>query len=335
LAGTSLENPAKDLVSGTVIARTGNTLTLRRATVCWHGGGDFESEHHDVTVTVADATAVTKEGAMGAFTIADISVGQHIDAFGMASTVSGTGSSSSGDSSKTLDATAGAVRLEITPAWGVVSSLAAGSATLTLQSLDGLPVSAFNFAGTGTSTATDAAAAAYVIDTGTLSQTGLAMNAPARVMGFVTPFGKAPPDFTAQTLVNFSGVPQALLIDWAQKGSAMAFPGLMATSTSLQLDLTGVGKLHLIQVGPQQVDLTTLATPPTIAPDTMAANEVFTIGHRGKYKVENFNTFAAFAAALVADLTPTATVVDLAATGQYDSAANTFTANRIAVLIND
>jgi hypothetical protein len=335
LAGTSLENPAKDLVSGTVIARTGNTLTLRRATVCWHGGGDFESEHHDVTVTVADATAVTKEGAMGAFTIADISVGQHIDAFGMASTVSGTGSGSSGDSSKTLDATAGAVRLEITPAWGVVSSLAAGSATLTLQSLDGLPVSAFNFAGTGTSTATDAAAAAYVFDTGTLSQTGLAMNAPARVMGFVTPFGKAPPNFTAQTLVNFSAVPQALLIDWAQKGSAMAFPGLMATSTSLQLDLTGVGKLHLIQVGPQQVDLTTLATPPAIAPDTMAANEVFTIGHRGKYKVENFNTFAAFVAALVADLTPTATVVDLAATGQYDSAANTFTANRIAVLIND
>jgi hypothetical protein len=335
LAGTSLENPAKDLVSGTVIARTGNTLTLRRATVCWHGGGDFESEHHDVTVTVADATAVTKEGATGAFTIADISVGQHIDAFGMASTVSGTGSSSSGDSSKTLDATAGAVRLEITPAWGVVSSLAAGSATVTLQSLDGLPVSAFNFAGTGTSTATDAAAAAYVIDTGTLSQTGLAMNAPARVMGFVTPFGKAPPNFTAQTLVNFSGVPQALLIDWAQKGSAMAFPGLMASSTSLQLDLTGVGKLHLIQVGPQQVDLTTLATPPAIAPDTMAANEVFTIGHRGKYEAENFNTFAAFAAALVADLTPTATVVDLAATGQYDSAANTFTANRIAVLIND
>ena len=335
LAGTSLENPAKDLVSGTVIARTGNTLTLRRATVCWHGGGDFESEHHDVTVTVADATAVTKEGAMGAFTIADISVGQHIDAFGMASTVSGTGSNSSGDSSKTLDATAGAVRLEITPAWGVVSSLAAGSATLTLQSLDGLPVSAFNFAGTGTSTATDAAAAAYVIDTGTLSQTGLAMNAPARVMGFVTPFGKAPPNFTAQTLVNFSGVPQALLIDWAQKGSTTAFPGLMATSTSLQLDLTGVGKLHLIQVGPQQVDLTTLATPPAIAPDTTAANEVFTIGHRGKYKVENFNTFAAFVAALVADLTPTATVVDLAATGQYDSAANTFTANRIAVLIND
>ena len=329
LAGTSLENPSKDMVSGTVIARSGNTLTLRRATVWWHGGGDFESEHHDVTVTVADATAVTKEGAMGTFTIADISVGQHIDAFGMASTAAG------GAGDKMLDATAGAVRLEMTAAWGVVTSLAAGSMTVKLQSLDGLPVSAFNFAGTGASTATDAAATAYVIDTGTLSQTGLAMNAPARVMGFVTPFGKAPPNFTAHTLVNFSGVPQALLIDWTQKGSATAFTGLTATSTSLQLDLAGVGKLHLIQTGPAQLDLTTLATPPTIAPAMAAANEVFAIAHRGKYKVENFNTFTAFVAALAADLTPTATVADLAATGQYDSAANTFTANRIAVLIND
>src|SRR5205823_6545712 len=127
-----------------------------------------------------DGTAVTKEGAMGAFTIADISVGQHIDAFGMASTATGMTSGN-----KTLDATAGAVRLELTPAWGVVSSLATGSATVKLQSLDGLPVSAFNFAGTGTSTATDATAAAYVIDTGMLSQAGLTMNAPARVMGFV------------------------------------------------------------------------------------------------------------------------------------------------------
>lgn len=336
LAGTSLENPAKDQVSGTVIARSANTLTLRRATMWHRDGGDFESEHHDVTVTVADATVVTEEGSMGAFTIADISVGQHIDAFGMANSSSNSGSGSSGsDDTKTLDATAGAVRLEITPAWGVVTSLAAGSLMVNLQSLDGLPVSAFNFAGTGTSTATDATPTAYVINTGMLSQTGLAMNAPARVMGFVTPFGKAPPNFTAQTLVNFSGVPQALVVDWAQKGSAMAFTGLMATSTSLQLDLAGVGDLHFIQMGPQLVDLTKLAMAPTVMPDMMATNEIFAIGHRGKYKTENFNTFAAFVTALVADLTPTATVVDFAATGQYDSAANTFTANRIAVLIND
>src|SRR6187402_2496945 len=175
----------------------------------------------------------------------------------------------------------------------------------------------------------------YVIDTGALSQTGLAVKAPARVMGFVAPFGKSPPNFTAATLVNFSGVPQALVVDWAQRGSTTAFTGLTATSTSLQLDLTGVDKLHFIQIGPQTIDLTTLATPPVITADATATNEVFAIGHRGKYKTENFNTFASFIAALAADMTPTATVVALAATGQYDSTANTFTVTRLAVLIND
>jgi hypothetical protein len=325
LAGTSLEDPGKDQVSGTVIARSTNTLTLRHATLWHRGDGDFEAENHDVTVTVADATVVTEEGSTGAFTIADISVGQHVDAFGMAST--GT------NGAMMLDATAGSVRLDITSAWGVVSTLATGSLTVKLQALDGMPVTAFNFAGTGIST--EASPAAYVINTGTLSLAGLAMNQPARVAGFVTPFGKAPPDFTAQTLVNFSAVTQALVVDWAQKGSTMAFSGLTATSTSLQLDLAGVGNLHFIQIGPETVDLTTLATPPAIMPDTMATDQVFAIGHRGKFKVENFNTFAGFVAALAADLTPTATVVDLAATGQYDSKANTFTTNRIAVLIND
>jgi len=325
LAGTSFENPSKDMVSGTVIARSANTLTLRRATVCGRNG-DFESENHDVTVTVADGTAVTEVGTTGTFTIADISVGQHINAFGTVSSNNG---------SKTLDASAGSVRLDMTSAWGVVSALGSGSVTVNLQSLDGLPVSAFNFAGTGAATASDANPMAYVIDTGALSQTGLAVKSPARVAGFVTPFGKAPPDFTAQTLVNFSAVPEALVVDWAQKGSATAFMGLMATSTTLQLDLTGVDKLHFIQIGPETIDLTKLATPPVIMADTMASNEIFAIGHRGKFKTENFNTFAAFITALSADLTPTATVVDLAATGQYDSAANTFTVTRLAVLIND
>ena len=95
---------------------------------------------------------------------------------------------------------------------------------------------------------------AYVIDTGALSQTGLAVEAPARVMGFVTPFGKSPPNFTAQTLVNFSGVPEALVVDWAQKGSTTAFMGLTATSTTLQLDLTGVDALHSDWAGDDRSD---------------------------------------------------------------------------------
>jgi hypothetical protein len=325
LAGTSLENPAEDQISGTVIARTSTTLTVRGAT-WWERDGDFEFDPHDATVTIGTNTGVTEEGQMGAFTVADISVGQHIDAFGTASQPSG--------GTLTLDATAGEVRLDITPAWGVVSNLAANSLTLNLESLDGLPVSAFNFSGTGSSTTNDANASAYVVNTGTLPQTGLATGSPARVFGFVTPFGSAPPDFTATSLVNYSAVTAYLVVNWAGTGSATAFSGLTASSTSLTLSLTNVGPEHVIDIGPQQLDITTLAAPPTIAPGS-ASTGLFAIGHAGKIMTDNYNSFAAFVTALSGDLSGTTTVIDIAASGQYDSATNTFTATRIAVLLNN
>jgi hypothetical protein len=151
LAGTSLENPAEDQISGTVIARAATTLTLRGAR--WsHRDGDFNFELNDVTLTVGANTAVTEQGQLGSFTSGDISVGQHVNAFGTASTAAGATS---------LDATAGQVQLTPTPAWGLITNLAAGSVTLNLQSLDGMSASAFTFTGTGTSTADDANPAAY------------------------------------------------------------------------------------------------------------------------------------------------------------------------------
>jgi hypothetical protein len=325
LAGTSLQNPAEDRVSGIVIARNQMTLTVRGAT--WKKrDGDFDFEPTDITLTVGANTAVTEEGKTGTFTVADISVGQRIDAFGMAST-SSTGA-------VTLDATAGQVRLESTPVWGVVTNMAAGSLTLNLQSIGGVSASVFNFAGTGTSTANDAKATAYVVNTGTLSQTGLTVNAPARVFGFVTPFGMAPPDFTADTLVSFSAVTDGLVVSWGEAGSTMAFTGLTGTSTSLKLNLTNVGEEHVVKIGPERLDLTTLAAAPSIVPDTTATTDVFTIGHAGTFKADNFNTFAAFVTQLAMDLNGTTAVIAVAAEGHYDSATNTFTATRMVVLVH-
>jgi hypothetical protein len=327
LAGTSLQNPADDQISGTVIARTATTLTVRGAT-WWHRDGDFDFDSHDATVTIGANTAVAEEGQMGAFTGADISVGQHVDAFGMASQPSG--------GALTLDATGGQVRLDITPAWGVVTNMATNSITLNLASLDGWPASVFTFAGTGNGTANDASATAYVVNTGTLAQTGLAVNSPARVFGFVTRFGSAPPDFTATTLVNYAAVPNLLVVDWGRAGSTTALTGLTATSTSLSLNLANVGREHYIQVGPQQLDLTTLASPPTLAPDPAAMNGLFAIGHAGiRLRTENFNSFADFVTALSKDLTGTTAVIDVTASGQYDSAKDTFTATRVAVLLSN
>jgi hypothetical protein len=234
----------------------------------------------------------------------------------------------------TLDATAGEVRLDITPVWGTVTAQASGSLTLNLQSLDGLSPKAFTFAGTGTSTATDATATAYVVNTGTLKQTGLTLNAPARAFGFVTPFGMAPPDFAAQSLESFAAVTSELVVNWGQGGSAMAFTGLTATSTSLQLDLANVGGVHVVKTGPELLDLTKLATAASVVPSAANGN-VFTIAHAGKFQVENFNTFAAFVTQLTADLAVPATVEIFVAAGQYDTTNNVITAQRVAVLLSN
>jgi len=336
LAGTSLQSPSEDQISGTVIARTANALTVRGATWTKPSGG-FGFERMDATVNVGANTAVTEEGQMGAFTAANISVGQHIDAFGMAS--------QGANGAVTLDATAGQVQLDLTPLWGTITTAATGSLTLNLQSLDGMVPSAFTFAGTGTNTAADAVATAYVVNTGTLSQTGLTVNAPARAIGFVTPFGMAPPDFTAQSLENFAAVTAGLVVSWGQAGSATAFTGLTAASTSLQLNLANVGNLHFVQIGPEQVDLTKVTPAPSIVPDTTSTDVVFTIGHAGKLKTENFNTFAAFITQLSTELAGTSTTtttmtaaptVDIvAAEGQYDSTTDVLTAQRLAVLLSN
>jgi hypothetical protein len=332
LAGTSLQQSGKDKISGTVVARSQNSLTVRRAT--WtHPDDDFDFQPMDSTVTVGTNTSVTEEGQTGTFTVANISVGQHIDAFGTAT--------QGANGAVTLDATAGQVQLDITQLWGTVMAMATGSLTLNLQSLDGLPASAFTFAGTGTNTASDAVATAYVVDTGTLSQTGLTTGSPARLDGFVTPFGKAPPDFTALSLENFATVTAELAVSWGNMGagSATAFTGLTTTSTSLQLNLAGVGGLHFVKIGPELLDLTTLKTGPSIVPDTATQNVVFAIGHAGTEKAESFNTFAAFITQLATELSTTTTtpptVDDVVAVGQYDSATNTLTAEGAAVLLSN
>ena len=269
------------------------------------------------------------------------------------------------------------MQLDLTSAWGAVTTLANGSVTLSLQTLGGLPTNVLDFSGTGTSSENDANPIAYVVNTGTLSQIGLSINAPVRVLGFVTPFGSAPPDFTAQTLVSFAAVDATLQVRFEHNGSTTAFSNLSPTSTALMLNLTNVdgdSEDHVIQIGPQRIDLTRLGALPSIVPDTMATGAVFTIGHggdggggesnsdgndggdsngggngsdggndggndgqdnSGSFQNESFNTFADFVAQLVAHLTGTTGVVAVTAAGHYDSTNNMFTATRITVLLGN
>jgi hypothetical protein len=253
-------------------------------------------------------------------------VGQRIDAFGTATSAGG---------AVTLDASSGQVRLETTAAWGTVTALGANTVTLSLQSLGGLPPSAFNFAGTGKTTASDATAMSYVVNTGALDLTGLATNSPSRVLGFVTPFGSAPPDFTAETLVNYANVTDELMVTWGRTGSSSAFTGLTTGSTSLQLNLSGVGALHFIGMGPTHLDLTTLSAAPSLVPDTSGSPTAFSIGHAMSFKTETFAKFSDFVSQLAADITGATTVIAVNAAGHYDSTSNTFTASHLIVVLSN
>ncbi len=328
IAGSSVESSTIDRVRGVVTARSGNTLTVRGATLDRRDGG-FEFMRGDVTVDVADATRVTEEGATGSFGIGDISVGQRIWATGTA-TIDDT------TSTATLDATAGRVRLEITPMWGMVTGTVGNPLTLDLRAIDGRNPSRFDFAGTGASAATDASASAYLVDTNTLDLSALTPGAPARVFGFPVPFGTAiGTDFTAQTLVSYSQVHSQLLLNWSGGGSSAAFPGLTSGSTALDLSLDAAGMVHFLQTGPVHVDLLTLAAAPQIVGDAMASDTAYVIGHAHARHIENYQGFGDFITALAGDLTGTQTVLGIAASGRYDAASNTFTADQLAVLLKD
>ena len=88
-----------------------------------------------------------QSSATPAHTIAEISVGSLIDAFGTATR--------DNSGKVTLDATAGRVRLDFTQVQGALDASAAGNITLNLKTIDRQPVSLFNFTGTGSVTGVD------------------------------------------------------------------------------------------------------------------------------------------------------------------------------------
>ncbi|MFI5454912.1 MAG: hypothetical protein ACHRXM_05625, partial [Isosphaerales bacterium] len=51
-----------------------------------------------------------------------------------------------------------------------------------------------------------------------LSTTSLSVGAPVRFAGFVAPFGQAPPDFNASTLLSFAQTRALLDLKWPPSG---------------------------------------------------------------------------------------------------------------------
>ncbi|MGB5131044.1 MAG: hypothetical protein WBO00_00385, partial [Steroidobacteraceae bacterium] len=275
----------------------------------------------DITVLIGPDTIVTRDGGgHNLLRPGAISVGQRIIALGDAS---------ADDDNLTLDATAGRVRLKLTHLAGSVVSALPGLVTLDLFSIDGRRPVAFDFTGTGTSSATDADPDNYEVGAGAFNSQLLMPGDPARVFGFVTPFGFAPPDFVGRTLVDFTGVRADMAVGWGADGTSAPFLSMGTDGLVVDNANPDLGARHHIKIGPLVVDITALASAPTVAP--AAGPRLFAIG-RGNV-IEVFGDWNAFTARLEELLGGGAKARGLFAHGHYERADNTLTANYVAVVV--
>ncbi|HYJ42504.1 MAG TPA: hypothetical protein VEW08_17065 [Steroidobacteraceae bacterium] len=322
-AGTSVSGAGIDTVLGQVLSRSGDVLTVRGATINRNRDG-ARFARGTVLVTIGPETKVSKDGADAA--PGDISVGQAIEAFGAATPVDS--SAMSGD--WTMDATAGRVRMHATPIYGFVKQSSTGAVTLQLDSIAGRRVSAFNFAGTGTSAAQDADPANYEVSTGALDLSGLSNGEPTKLVGYPTAFGAAPPDFDARTLVDYPRLPALLSMSWGIEGTKAPFTSQEPTGLVLDLANPSIGRLHFLSIGPRVLDLKSLPASPSIVPPS-DERTAYLVVMRGESR--SFQDFADFVAELGTRLDGDTAMVGFTATGSYDGATNVVTARSIVVLL--
>ena len=340
VAGSTLEDFYTQGLEGDVIARSGNTLTVRGSTLQLNSGVSSYNDA-DAVILLGPNTIVTAEDntTLTGLNYNSVSVGQHIIARGLYQlpasgvvTLDATGSSSTNT---------GSVRLLPTELWGPLVSSAPGSLVMNLQTIENWPVSIYNFSGTGP---VAAAPASYAVNTGSLAiPAGLAAGDPVWVDGVVAPFGSAPPDFNAFSINAELSVPARLQVDWTGTGTAAPFATL--TDSGLTIDLTnpnyGSG---VIRIGSESVDLKSLTATPTIVPQAAPPATpglpavflpLFAIGNLSAPQTTSiavFNSFASFVTQLPKSIVAATPAAHFVATGVYNRGNNTFTASSIDVV---
>jgi hypothetical protein len=192
VAGGTLEDFFTDGMEGDVIARSGNTLTIRGGTLTANAAQVIQYEDLDSQVLIGPSTIVTADGVstLGALDYNSIAVGQHITARGLYS-LSAAGVTIL-DSTGASSTDTGSVRLQSTELFGSLNSLASGSLQLKLQAIENYPASVYDFAGNGVGAAQDPVAANFAVNTGTLTLPTAAPGDPLWIDGYLAPFGAAP-----------------------------------------------------------------------------------------------------------------------------------------------
>jgi hypothetical protein len=315
-AGSSVPGGTSDVIWGNVIARSGNTLTIRGGTLLRTDGSVVFND--EMTVLLGEDTRVRRQLSPEAGSIGDISVGQRIHVFGSAD--------EEGDEI-VLDATEGTVHLMLTTLRGTVVATASGEVRVDLQAVDGRDVDLFNFTGTGGDASSDADPGEYEVDTAALDTSSLAVGTPVRIRGLVTPFGEAPDDFAARTIVNVTEVPAVMHVTWVP-ATGEALTDL--SDSGFSLNLTGVGLFHHVTRAGVSIDLTGLGEDASVVP--AGSGGLFALVDPPSWQF--FTEFPGFAGDLEEELDGGAGVRSLFAVGIFDDDAAVLEASLIELRIH-
>lgn len=326
LAGSSVAFGTDDALVGNVISRGNSTTFVVKGAELVRSTGTLIFRD-TVTVTVGGGTKVLKEGngttcaPLTACATSDISVGQRVAVLGtLTSTTVG---------ATTMDASGGLVRLLVTQLNGHANGTpaASGPVAMTLDRIDGRPISLFDFTGTGT-VGNDANPSSYQVATGSLSLSGITTNTPLKVRGFVQPFGAgtATDDFNAITLINTTNAPATLVVNWVP---LQATPFSSFPSSGLVVNLTNAGVFHDIFRGGVDTQLPTTDAPTVNAPDP--AHGLFVIGINGTVQV--YTQMSSYQAALQSNLATRKAKGFVAFGGIYDDPSKTLSAGVMATAL--
>ena len=323
LAGSAVPGFTSDAVIGNVIAREGDFLTVRGATIIpMNLPAHF---HDDVVVQVGPDTKVFRDGHRRTdLTTDDISIGQRV-------TIRGEQATATTDASAPqvlFDATQGVVRMHVTHVAGIVNSWMPGQTDITLQSIDRRRVEIFDFTGTAAEREDDADPANYEIATFGMSLADFSEGKPVVANGFPTAFGSAPPDFNGRTVIDFTEVRSALGVGWGVEGTTAAFTGISDDGLLLNNQNPDIDQRHYIKQGPVLIDLTSLDSDTLIAPRE-SGRMLFSI--KTADSLRQYSAFADFREDLTDSLNNSASARSMYARGDYDTDTNIFTAHKIGI----
>jgi hypothetical protein len=369
IGGSTLEDFYTFGLEGDVIARTGNTLTVRGPTLFLTSDEIVTYLTTDYQVLLGSGTLITQDGLASdaGLNYNSVSVGQHIIARGVCTLTTATtalggvvDTCASVNGYPTLDATGtsatntGSVRIQSTQIYGSLVADAGGSLSMDLANFNQYPASVYNFAGTGTTPAT---AADYLVNTtGLTVPTDLTVGGPVWVDGVVAPFGSAPPDFNALDVQDEVSETAIMVVNYAPS-TLNKFPFVPFTESALGINLdNNLLTSAQINVGAEVIQLSSLPATPQIVPQivptppppiTVATSglttaqlpptflPLFCVGNTVN-GILCYNTFAQFQVELQTIFyaaTP-ASVYTVTARGSYNRTTNTFTATAVDVVLD-